>query len=59
MSENYLQHADHFSRIIIYQESLKVQNSNIIQSDNKDINNKSEENISEDEKNTDKSNILD
>ena len=59
MSENYLQHADHFSRIIIYQESLKVQNSNIIQSDNKDINNKSEENISEHEKNTDKSNILD
>ena len=59
LSENYLQHADHFSRIIIYQESLKVQNSNIIQSDNKDINNKSEENISEHEKNTDKSNILD
>ena len=59
LSENYLQHADHFSRIIIYQESLKVQNSSIIQSDNKDINIKSEKVISEDEKNTDKSNIID
>ena len=39
LSENYLQHADHFSRIIISQESLKVQNLNTIQSkdeDNKD-----------------------
>ena len=34
-----------FSRIIIYQESLKVQNSNIIQSDNKDINNNKNLNI--------------
>ena len=59
LSENYLQHADHFSRIIIYQESLKVQNSDIIQPDNKDVNSKSEKDISEHEKNTDKSNIID
>ncbi len=36
LSENYLQHADHFSRIIISQESLKVQNLNITQSKNED-----------------------
>ena len=36
LSENYLQHADHFSRIIISQESLKVQNLNIAQSKNED-----------------------
>jgi len=59
LSENYLQHADHFSRIIIYQESLKVQNSDIIQSDNKDLNDRSEKDTSENEKNTDKSNIID
>ena len=59
LSENYLQHADHFSRIIIYQESLKVKNSDIIQPDNKDLNNKSEKDTSENEKNTDKSNIID
>ena len=59
LSENYLQHADHFSRIIIYQESLKVQNSDIIQTENKDVNSKSEKDILEHEKNTDKSNIID
>jgi len=36
LSENYLQHADHFSRIIISQESLKVQNLNNTQSKNED-----------------------
>ena len=59
LSENYLQHADHFSRIIIYQESLKVQNSDIIQSENKDLIDRSEKDTSENEKNTDKSNIID
>ena len=54
-----MQNADHFSRIIIYQESLKVQNSDIIQSDNKDLNDRSEKDTSENEKNTDKSNIID
>ena len=38
LSENYLQHADHFSRIINFQENLKVQNSNLSQSDQKENN---------------------
>ena len=59
LSENYLQHADHFSRIIIYQESLKVQNTNNIQSENKEIDKKTEEDVSKDEKNPDQSNIND
>ncbi len=62
LSENYIQHADHFSRIIISQESLKVQNSNIIQSENKENkenNNKTEIDTSKDEKNSDQSNIID
>ena len=59
LSKNYLQHADHFSRIIIYQESLKVQNSDIIQSENKDLIDRSEKDTSENEKNTDKSNTID
>ena len=43
LSENYLQHADHFSRIIISQESLKVQNLNITQSKNEDNKDKTKE----------------
>ena len=43
LSENYLQHADHFSRIIISQEKLKVQNLNIIQSKNEDNKDKTKE----------------
>ncbi len=37
LSENYLQHADHFSRIIISQKSLKAQNLDITQSKMKTI----------------------
>ena len=59
LSENYLQHADHFSRIIIFQESLKVQNSNFEQSENKGSNNKTEKDILKDEENSDQSNIID
>ena len=43
LSENYLQHADHFSRIIILQESLKIQNLNITQSKNEDNKDKTQE----------------
>ncbi len=43
LSENYLQHADHFSRIIISQESLKLQNLNINQLKNKDNKDKTKE----------------
>ena len=43
LSENYLQHADHFSRIIISQESLKIQNLNITQSKNEDNKDKTQE----------------
>jgi len=59
LSENYLQHADHFSRIIIYQESLKAQNSNVVQSDNKGIDNKNEKDISKEESNSDQTNNVD
>ena len=30
MSENYLQHSDHFSRILISQENLKNNNENFV-----------------------------
>ena len=43
LSENYLQHADHFSRIINSQESLKLQNLNINQLKNKDNKDKTKE----------------
>ncbi len=59
LSENYLQHADHFSRIIIYQESLKVQNSNILKSEKKEDHVKSEENVSNDEDTSEQPNITD
>ena len=49
LSENYLQHADHFSRIIISQESLKVQNLNITQSKNEDNKDKTKEEIFKEE----------
>ena len=49
LSENYLQHADHFSRIIISQESLKVQNLNIAQSKNEDNKDKTKEETSKEE----------
>ena len=51
LSENYLQHADHFSRILIMQEVSKVenQNNNVIEQNfsksSKDINDK-KDNIS-------------
>ena len=59
LSENYLQHADHFSRIIIYQESLKAQNSNVVQSDNKGIDNKNEKDISKEDSNPGQTNNVD
>ena len=49
LSENYLQHADHFSRIIISQESLKVQNLNNTQSKNEDNKDKTKEEIFKEE----------
>ena len=59
LSENYLQHADHFSRIIIHQESLKEQNSNLMQTNDKENNNKTEKDVSKDKKNSDQSSIVD
>ena len=59
LSENYLQHADHFSRIIIYQESLKAQNSNVVQSDNKGIDNNNEKDISKKDSNPGQTNNVD
>ena len=49
LSENYLQHADHFSRIIISQKSLKAQNLNITQSKNEDNKDKTKEEIFKEE----------
>ena len=55
LSENYLQHADHFSRILNSQEAIKEQNSNLknLEEDNIDKNKDSEKN-----KENDKSNLL-
>ena len=48
LSENYL-HADHFSRIIISQKSLKAQNLDITQSKNEDNKEKTKEEIFKEE----------
>tara|TARA_Y100000590_G_C15513708_1_gene936425 strand:- start:312 stop:722 length:411 start_codon:yes stop_codon:yes gene_type:complete len=62
LSENYLQHADHFSRIIIAQETAKQE---ITTSSNLDLNkkenneNKDKENTLKDENTTSQANIND
>ncbi len=51
LSENYLQHADHFTRILNERESFKREKNLEIKSENSEI---SEENIENSEKNSDK-----
>ena len=62
LSENYLQHSDHFSRVINSQEILKSQNSQSTQSINreeKENNNKSEKENIKDKDNSNQLNTND
>ena len=60
LSENYLQHADHFSRIISSQESLKAANDNSTKSDTEvKKSNVQKDNDKNEEVGSDKSNIVD
>ena len=52
LSENYLQHADHFTRILNERESFKKEKFSEIKSEN--INNIADENIENIDKNSDK-----
>ena len=58
LSENYLQHADHFSRILNTQEVSKELNTNIKNTETKINKNEESENLKENEKPND-STILD
>tara|TARA_B100000989_G_scaffold212207_1_gene161164 strand:- start:1562 stop:1978 length:417 start_codon:yes stop_codon:yes gene_type:complete len=57
MSENYFQHADHFSRILSDQENLRKSKFNVKTSSNniEDLNNEKDKNNVQDEKINDKS----
>ena len=59
LSENYLQHADHFSRVINLQEISKTTNQNSDKNDLKEKDNNLDKDLTSDKKNIDQVDIAD
>ena len=59
LSENYLQHADHFSRIINIQESNKLSNQNISQSQSNDKEKNVQDDSNKNEKSSEQPDVVD
>ena len=59
LSENYLQHADHFSRIINIQESNKLANQNLAQSQSIDKESNVQDDSNKNEKSSEQPDVAD